>query len=141
MVCSHCLRFFLTRLILRGCCVFFIMDIFPDKTQLWPKIPVAESSQVCYTLLACGVSSRHRLLCAFDGATVVDCAEVQSFNHHQNCLSHLYALRLNRQNCRILKTIKIACLVSEQVKHVTLPRRNRKTESRVMKQKLKTHKA
>ncbi len=107
----------------------------------WAKFSVAESSQVCYTLLACGVSSRNRLLCAFDGATVVDCAEVQSNNHHPNCLSHLYALRLNRQNCRILKTIKIACLVSEQVKHVTLPRRNRKTESRVMKQKLKTHKA
>ena len=31
--------------------------------------------------------------------------------------------------------------MSEQAKHVTLPRRNRKTERRTMKQKLKTHKA
>ena len=43
-----------------------------------PKISVAESSGVCYTLLACGDGSRNRLLCAFDGATVVDCVEVQS---------------------------------------------------------------
>jgi large subunit ribosomal protein L35 len=117
------------------------MGIFPAKAQREPKIPVAEFSQVCYTLLACGVSSRNRLLCALDGATVVDCAEVQSINHHPNCLSHLYALRLNRQNCRILHTIEIARLVSQQVKHCTLPRRNRKTERRVMKQKVKTHKA
>ena len=55
--------------------LFFSMDIFPAETQPEPKIPVAESSMVCYTLLACGVSSRNRLLCAFDGATVVDCAK------------------------------------------------------------------
>src|SRR6266849_1964869 len=78
MVCSHCLFFFLISLLLRGCFIFSIMDIFPVETQLGPKIPVAESSQVCYTLLACGDSSRNRLICAFDGAIVVDCVDVQS---------------------------------------------------------------
>jgi len=66
------------------------MGISPAKAQLGPKIPVAESSQVCYTLLACGVSSRNRLLCAFDGVTVVDCAEVQETIITQTA-SHLYA--------------------------------------------------
>ena len=141
MVCSHCLFFFLTVIIIERMLLFFIMGIIPVEMQFEPKIPVAESSQVCYTLLACGVSSWNRLLCAFDGATVVDCAEVQSNNHHPNCLSHLYALRLNRQNCRILKPIEVAYLMSEQVKHFALPCRNRKSERRFMKQKLKTHKA
>jgi len=53
------------------------MGIFRTEMQFWPKILVAESTQVCYTLLACGVSSRNRLLCALDGATEVGCAEVQ----------------------------------------------------------------
>jgi hypothetical protein len=40
------------------------------------KIAVAESSQVCYTHLASGVCSRNRLLCAFEGAFVVDTSAI-----------------------------------------------------------------
>jgi hypothetical protein len=43
------------------------------------KIAVAESTQVCYTHLTRGVRSRHRLLCAFEGAIVVDTSAITTY--------------------------------------------------------------
>jgi hypothetical protein len=63
------------------------MDLLSTETQprvliqssKQAKIAVAESSQVCYTHLTRGVRSRHRLLCAFEGAIVVDTSAITTY--------------------------------------------------------------
>src|SRR5260221_11175287 len=83
---------------------------------------VAQSSQVCYTHLARGVSSRNRLLCAFVRS---NCGiEVQSITTYLHCLSPLCAL-LCAQTDRFAEP------------YCTLP----PWEEEFMKQKLKTHPA
>ena len=49
------------------------------------KIAVAEFSQVCYTLLTRGVRSRNRLLCAFEGAIVLDISAITTYTASLIC--------------------------------------------------------
>ena len=49
------------------------------------KIAVAEYTQVCYTLLTRGVRSRNRLLCAFEGAIVVDTSAITTYTASLSC--------------------------------------------------------
>ena len=56
------------------------------------KIAVAESSQVCYTHLTRGVRSRNRLLCAFEGAIVVDTSAITTYTASLIC-ARCFALK------------------------------------------------
>jgi hypothetical protein len=59
-------------------------SVLIDETHQ-AKIAVAESSQVCYTHLARGVRSRNRLLCAFEGAIVVDTSAITTYTASLIC--------------------------------------------------------
>jgi hypothetical protein len=56
------------------------------------KIAVAESFQVCYTHLTRGVRSRNRLLCAFEGAIVVDTSAITTYTASLIC-ARCFALK------------------------------------------------